>query len=148
MVLTEEDLFLGDVQFRLQGRFYPEFVDHPRNHRLPEDPPGLRVHLQARHKDAVQLAEGFLEKNDIIQVGALETSLVETEADSVRGETEVVLDPGKTFFFRGGYQHTIAQQDGGSVMVIARNSKDVHRSIASSPTHRYRLRRDGPATRS
>ena len=97
----------------------PELVDHPGNHRLAEDLVGLRIGLQRRHQDAVELAERLLEEDNVVQIVARDAGLLQAELDGLLGKIEVVLLAGKALFFRRRDQLAVVQQHCGCVVVIA-----------------------------
>ena len=98
----------------------PQLVEHPGDHRLAENLPGLRIGLQHGRQIAVELAERLLVEDHVVDVGALDASAFQAELDGLVREVEVVLDAREALFFGGGDQLAVPQQGRRGVVVVSR----------------------------
>ena len=112
----------------MESAGHPEFVDHPGDHRLTKHLPGLRIGLQNRHQDAVELAEGLFKEDCIIDILPLDTCGFETELDCIFGKSKVVLYAGEAFLFGSGEQLAIMEQYSGCVVVVTGDAENIHSS--------------------
>src|ERR1700757_613899 len=133
MVIGKENFLPVDAQLRLQRARDPEFVEHPADHGLAKHLPGSGVGLENAHQQAIEFAERPLVEDDVVQVLGVKLSLAQAKTDGVRGKTEVVLDPGKAFFFGRGDELPVAQERSRSIVVIAGNSENMHQLLSFGP---------------
>src|SRR5579884_2842924 len=103
----KQNLIAADPKCRLESACNPQFVKHPSDHRLTEDPPGFRIRLQHAAENAVELPERFLKEDDVVEIARFDAALLQAKLNSICGKTEVVLDAGKALLFRGGNQLSI-----------------------------------------
>jgi hypothetical protein len=82
--------------------------------------------LQGGHQNPVKLPERLFEKDNVVQVRTSDAALLQAKLDGLFGKAVVVLDAGKAFFLRGGNLMAVTQQNRGRIMVVARNSQDIH----------------------
>jgi hypothetical protein len=133
MVFAEKNSILGNSKFRRNGRPHPKLVNHPGDHRFAENLVRLRVRLQNRHQNPVELSKGLFEKCNVVDIVAANTGCIQAVLNGVPWKAVVVLHAGEAFFFRGRDQLTVAQECGGCIMVIAGNSKNIHLALVASP---------------
>ena len=133
VMFAEQNLVGRNAQLRGDLRADPQLVDHPGDHRLAKDLVRLRIGLQHGHQDAVELAEGLLVEDDVVQVAGLDARALQAELDGLVGKVEVVLDAAEALFFGGGDQLAVLQQSGRGVVVVAGDSQDIHVSLGGGP---------------
>ena len=100
-MLAEENLFLIYPQLFLDEAFDPEFVHKPGDHGLPEDLPGTREGLKARHQNPFELYKGLLVENNIIQILKLYAGEIAAKINSILRKTIIMLLAGKALLFGG-----------------------------------------------
>ena len=129
MVLAEQHALGRDAQRAHHQALDPEFVVEPGDHRLAEDSPGIGIRAERGHEDALELDQRLLVEDHIVEVGALDLRLPETEVDRALRVSEVMLLAREALFFGGGDQHAVAQQGGGGVVVETGNTQDIHQNM-------------------
>src|ERR1700674_599705 len=101
MVLAEKNSVPRNTKVRRDLPAHPQLVDHPSDHRLTKHFVRQRIGLESRHHDPVELSKWLFEECDIIELSPLNPTGLQTELDGRLRETEIVLDAGEAFFFRG-----------------------------------------------
>src|ERR1041384_4833538 len=95
MVVDEEDLRHRNAEPIPERVAHPELVAHPANHGVAEGSPGSRIGRERRHQDALELDEGLLVEDDVVEIVDTDARRLETEPDGALGIAGVVLLPGK-----------------------------------------------------
>src|ERR1700693_924031 len=135
MMIGKKNPFSRYAKLRLEGAGDPEFIQHPADHRLSKNLPGLRISLKNTGENAVELAKRFFKKDGIVEVAYLYARLLYTKPHGIRGKGEIVFDARKTFFFGRSEEFAIAQDCRGGIMVVAGDSQNVHELLFLCPAN-------------
>ena len=122
VVLAEENLLFVYSQFFLYEAFDPELVHKPRDHGLPEDLPGPREGLKARHQDPFELDKWLLIENNIIQILKPDAREPAAKMNSMLRKAKIMLLPCEPLLFGGCNKLPILEQRSRRIMIIAANT--------------------------
>src|SRR5919106_1062190 len=107
----------------------PELVPQPTHHRLSKYPVRFRKCLHAGKNQPLEFDKRFLEENDVIEIRSIDCTCLEAEIDGVLRKFVVMLLTGKSLFFGGSNELTIAKERCRGVVKIAGDTKDIHLAI-------------------
>src|SRR5690348_12253598 len=133
MVLAEQDVVLGNTQFRRNCCPHPELVYHPSDHRFAENFIRQWVGLQDGHQDTIKFSKGLFEESDVVDITAANSCSIQAKLNGAFWKAEIVLNASKSLLFGRSDQLAIAQQCCRRIVVIAGNSEDVHLALAVRP---------------
>src|SRR5439155_2453911 len=107
-----------------------ELVHQPVEHRVLEQPGRARVRPENRLEDALELGEGLLVEDHVVEVACREFSGLETEPGGVEREPGVVLLPREPLFLGGGHELAVHHERRRRVVIEARDAEDVHENCS------------------
>ena len=106
---------LSQIQFLIQpGRHRPQEAFQPQRRD------GQRGFQQPR-----ELRDGFVIKDDRVQVGGEQSGVLEAKPDRAERKPLVILEAREAFLLRGRHDLSITQQGGGRIVVVGGDAQDV-----------------------
>src|SRR5262249_19336228 len=129
VVLGEENLVAWHSDALGDERADPQLVGEPRRHGAAEETRPAWVGPQRGEEDPLELAEGLLEEDHVVEVARFDAGRRQHVTDRVGRKFRVVLLAREALFLDGGYQAAVAQEGGSRVMKEARDPQDVHRDV-------------------
>lgn len=104
-----------------------QLLAQPQRHRHAKRFEAARRECQVGLEQALELQERLVVEGDVIDLGQADAGLVQAITQGVQREARVVLAAREAFLLGGGDDHTVAQQCGCAVMVVAGEAEDEHR---------------------
>jgi len=126
MVLGEKDVsrvtaLLGDVVA------HPKLLAQPQRHRLQERAKARWSEIKIGLKQTLERLKRFVVVGDVIELRALDASFTQAIGNGIGGEAIVVLLAAEALFLGSGNDFAVPHQTGRRIVIIRRNSEDVHR---------------------
>ena len=82
--------------------FLKQFILQPDGQRSCKTPESKRGKRQIRFQQALELQEGLIVEDDIINIGGTQACFVQAILDSIRRITRIMLPAGESFLLSGG----------------------------------------------
>ena len=126
VVPGEEDLPRGQTEVGRNRASYPDLVAERALHRLGKRPPGVREGAQRTREDPIELQHRPLVEDDRVEIVGFETGLIETPVDRQQRKRRIILPPRQPLLLHSAHRHTVDDQRGGRVVVMRRNTEELH----------------------
>src|SRR5262249_20140960 len=104
-------------------------------------------------QDAVELLEGLVVEDDVLEIGGPDAGLLKAISDGLARKGVIVANAGEALFLCGGHDLAVADERRRAVVIECRNSEDVpgrghvalrDRAGSAGSAARYKLRRPPP----
>src|SRR4029079_18822577 len=95
---------------------------HRQRHAEAAEPDGSIG--QVRFEQPLELPQGLLVEDDVIEVALLQPRLVQAIANGERRKARIVLLPREPLFLRGGHDVAVDHQGGGAVVIEGGDAED------------------------
>lgn len=94
----------------------------PQRDSEPKTPQPRRGKGEVSFEQAIEFGQGFIIKDDIIELLVFKAGFLETISDRMSRKTRIVLLAGESLFLGSGDNITIHDQGGGTVMIKCRDA--------------------------
>ena len=126
VVAGAQDLRPRDVEMRGDDAAHPHFFAERILDGTGERPPGARERPQRAGQDPIELPHAALVEDHRVEVGWLETGVIQAPFDGPERKAGVVLVPRQSFFLHGANRHAVDHERGSRIVVVRGNPEDLH----------------------
>ena len=124
MVFTEKNRTIV-VKFPLDLVSNPHLGLQPLRHGCPKRPNSFRCKADVGFQKAFKLAQGFVIESNIVELLSREAGCFQAICNRFSWKSGILFLASESFFLSSGYNVSVAQQAGRTVMIVCRNAKNV-----------------------
>ena len=131
VVAGEQDLRPWHAEVRRDDAAHPDLFAERVLDGAGKRPPGVRERPQRAGQDPIELPHAALVEDDRVEVGWIETGVIQAPFDGPERKAGVVLVPRQALFLHGADRHAVDDERGGRIVVVGGNAEDLHLSTGS-----------------